>query len=102
MSDSADDLYQGRLALAPYPSVQGGSCGYVPILKSLGGEYRALASTSPEVLRLLTPLIEVRARTDDDGAIVGRSPIRNLAKNLQKHIPPRFPFFLDFPWMNGC
>src|SRR2546428_8679419 len=80
---------------------EAGNASYVPVLKSMGGEYRALATADAPLRKRLLPMIEVRARSEG-GHVVGMNPISNLANRLAICIGPGWTFLMDFPWMAGA
>ena len=74
---------------------------YVPILKTLGGELRALEEAAASTRNGFVPLVEV-ARQKIAG--LGPPPSSRLprtADRLEAAIGPGRPFFLDFPWLSS-
>jgi hypothetical protein len=89
------DLFQhfsGPLAFGPRH--------YVPILKSMSGERRALELMPDAVRNRVTPLIEARDSGDveaEDEAEDRRTFLKGLPGQLAGSIKSLYPFYLDFP-----
>lgn len=77
-----------------------GAGHYVPVLKTLPGEMRALETLGTASRDRMTPLIEVSARTGETDEAAHRSQLPNLPARLATIIGER-PFFLDFPWLSS-
>jgi hypothetical protein len=73
---------------------------YVPILKSMPGEFNALIHASPTTWDRLTPLIEATGQAGVEQA-PRASRFRGLPGRLARAIGAERPFLLDFPWLDS-
>jgi hypothetical protein len=73
-----------------------GSYHYVPILKSLPGELKALAHTDADTWERMTPLIEATSKKGATEEPPDRSPLPSLASRLVSVLGTARPFYLDF------
>jgi hypothetical protein len=81
--------------------VRFGSYQYVPILKTLPGELRALTYAPEGTWEQMTPLIEVATKKGASEDPPERSPLPNLGSRLVRAIGTARPFYLDFRWLSS-
>jgi hypothetical protein len=81
----------------PHPT-QHGERHYVPVIKTLPGEMRALEKLAPTVWERMTPLIEVDIMMDETDKPPQRSRLPGIPVKLAR-IFGRRPFFLDLTWL---
>jgi len=81
--------------------VRFGSNHYVPVLKTLPGELRALALTEERTWERLTPLIEVANKKGATEDPPERSVLPNLGQRLVRAIGTARSFYLDLRWVSS-
>lgn len=83
----------------PHPTAHGVT-HYVPVLKTLPGEMRALAELPPVSWARLTPLVEVNTRGGETDEPPHASALPSLPSKFASMFRER-TFFLDFPWLTS-
>lgn len=73
-----------------------GERDYVPVVKSLRGEFTALATAQSQVVARITPLIEIANKQGDPNRISPQSPLAHVVQDLVEFVGNDWPFFLDF------
>src|SRR2546423_851534 len=73
-----------------------GADHYVPVVKTLRGEFTALGNARSSLLKSLTPFVEVANKQGDANEISSRSPLAHIAENVSEFLGGDTWFFLDF------
>jgi len=76
-----------------------GAFHYVPVVKTLPGELKALAHASAAVWRRMTPLVEVATKRGENEAMEAQSLIAQIGPQLRNVFGVERPFFLDLRWV---
>src|SRR5947207_14096605 len=69
---------------------------YVPVVKTLHGEFIALAKARPALRRRMTPIIEVANKQGETDKISPRSPLAHVAQDMAEVMGADRFFFIDF------
>jgi hypothetical protein len=85
-------LIEGRPLPRPAPR---GAFHYVPVVKTLPGELKALARASNSVWRRMTPLLELATKRGDNEAMEAQSLVAQIGHELRNVFGVDRPFFLD-------
>jgi hypothetical protein len=76
-----------------------GALRYVPVLKSLPGELKALAHASGTAWRRMTPLIEIATKRGENEVMRAQSVLARAGDELAAVFSVDRGFFLDFRWV---
>lgn len=76
-----------------------GALRYVPVLKSLPGELKALSHASDMAWRRMTPLIEIATKRGDNEVMRAQSVLARAGEELAAVFSVDRGFFLDLRWV---
>ncbi len=76
-----------------------GAFHYVPVVKTLPGELKALAHASPSAWRRITPLVEIATKRGDNEVTQAPSVLAHIGDELRAVFGVDRTFFVDLRWV---